>query len=375
MKKVIAVNTRILVSGKLEGIGNFTAEIFKRLVEWHPDYEFHFIFNHTPNPEFIFGDNVKTHVLQPPAKHPLLVRIWYNFSLKRLLKKMQPDVFVSPDAITSLTTDVKMLTVMHDIGFAHRPQDLPKAWAKFYNKYSPKFAQKSNRIATVSEYSKQDICKTYNIPENKIDVVFNGAKDTFHPAPQEKIELLTKGIEYFFYIGSLHPRKNILNLLKGFEFFKAETNNAVKLVIGGDFLFRSEEIKALVNSLTCKEDVTLTGRLSDDDLNTWLSGALALTYIPYFEGFGIPLVEAMKCETPILTSNITSLPEVGGDAAIYADPYSVEEITEGMKKLASDIELRTTLIEKGKERLKNFSWDKSAELLWESIQKTINTKE
>lgn len=373
MKKVIAVNTRILVSGKLEGIGNFTAEIFKRLVEWNPDYEFHFIFNYPVDPEFVFGNNVKTHVLQPPAKHPLLVRIWYNFSLKRLLKKIKPDVFVSPDAITSLTTDAKTLTVMHDIGFAHRPQDLPKSWSKFYNKYSQKFAEKSKRIATVSNYSKQDISNTYSIPETKIDVVYNGAKDSFHPANAKEISELTNNISYFFYIGSLHPRKNILNLLKGFEFFKSETKNNIKLVIGGDFLFRSEEIKALVNSLTCKEDVILTGRLSDSDLNTWLSGALALTYVPYFEGFGIPLLEAMKCETAILTSNITSLPEVGADAAIYVDPYSVQEITEGMKRLVNEPELRSNLIAKGKQRLNDFSWDKSAQLLWDSIQKTIQS--
>lgn len=373
MKKVIAVNTRILVSGKLEGIGNFTAEIFKRLVKWNPDYEFHFIFNYPVDPEFIFGDNVKTHVIKPPAKHPILVKIWYNLSLKRTLKKINPDVFISPDAITSLTTHVKMLTVMHDIGFAHRPQDLPSVWAKFYNKYSRAFAEKSKRIATVSEYSKQDIVSTYNIPPSKIDVVYNGVKDKFHPAKPEVIKNLTKGIEYFFYIGSLHPRKNILNLLKGFEFFKSETSNDTKLVIGGDFLFRSDEIKALVNSLTCKEDVILTGRLSDEDLNTWLSGALALTYIPYFEGFGIPLLEAMKCETPILTSNVTSLPEVGSDAALYVDPESVPAISESMSKLTEDAELRNQLVEKGKIRLKDFSWDKSANLLWESIQKSISS--
>ena len=373
MKKVIAVNTRILVSGKLEGIGNFTAEIFKRLVEWHPDYEFHFIFNYPFDPSFKYGENVITHVIPPPAKHPILVKIWYNFSLKRLLKKIKPDVFISPDAITSLTTNVKMLTVMHDLGFVHRPQDLPKTWSKFYNKYSKKFAEKSKRIATVSEYSKKDICETYGIPNEKIDVVYNGIKNSFHPANQEEIQRLTQGQLYFFYIGSLHPRKNILNLVKGFEAFKTQTKNEIKLVLGGDFLFRSEEIKKLVNSLTCKKDIILTGRLSDKDLNTWLSGAIALTYIPYFEGFGIPLIEAMKCETPILTSNITSLPEVGAEAAIYVDPYSIPEITKGMIRIAEEPDLRAILIKKGKERLKDFSWDKSAKLLWESIQKTIHS--
>ncbi|MFT4899289.1 MAG: glycosyltransferase involved in cell wall biosynthesis, partial [Flavobacteriales bacterium] len=176
MKKVIAVNTRILVSNKLEGIGNFTAEIFKRLVEWNPDYEFHFIFNYPYDEAFIFGDNVIPHIIQPPARHPILVKIWYDFSLKRKLKQIKPDVFISPDAITSLTTDVKTITVIHDLGFVHRPNDLPKSWRKFYNKYSPKFAEKSERIATVSQYSKQDLINSYSIPEEKIDVVYNGVK-------------------------------------------------------------------------------------------------------------------------------------------------------------------------------------------------------
>ncbi len=373
MKKVIAVNTRILVSEKLEGIGNFTAEIFKRLVEWNPDYEFHFIFNYPFHSDFVFGKNVKTHIIQPPAKHPILVKIWYDFSLKRLLKKINPDVFVSPDAITSLTTDIKMLTVMHDIGFAHRPQDLPNSWARFYNKYSKKFAEKSNRVATVSEYSKRDIVDTYGINPKKIDVVFNGVKDIFHPADPEKIKALTKNKNYFFYIGSLHPRKNIINLLKGFNQFKNLSNNNVKLVIGGDFLFKSNEIKSVLEKLNHKEEVILTGRLTDEELNTWLSGAIALTYIPYFEGFGIPLLEAMKCKTPILTSNVTSLPEVGSDAAIYANPESIDDIANGMNILYENDTIRRELIEKGQKRLKDFSWDKSAKLLWESIQKTIHS--
>ncbi len=373
MKKVIAVNTRILVTDKLEGIGNFTAEIFKRLVKWNPDYEFHFIFNYNFNPDFIFGNNVKTHVIQPPAKHPILVKIWYDFSLNRLLKKINPDVFVSPDSITSLTTDIKMLTVMHDIGFAHRPQDLPRSWSKFYNKYSKKFAEKSKRVATVSEYSKKDIAETYGINPEKIDVVFNGVKDSFHPASPEKIKALTKNQEYFFYIGSLHPRKNIINLLKGFNQFKNNSNNAVQLVISGDFLFQSSEITSVLSTLEQKNQIILTGRLSDEDLNTWLSGAVALTYIPYFEGFGIPLLEAMKCKTPILASNVTSLPEVGSDAAIYTNPESIDDIAKSMSAIYTDEKLRNQLVEKGQTRLKDFSWDKSAKLLWESIQKTIHT--
>lgn len=375
MKKVIAVNTRILVSNKLEGIGNFTAEIFKRLVEWNPDYEFHFIFNYPYDEAFIFGDNVIPHIIQPPARHPVLVKIWYDFSLKRKLKQIKPDIFISPDAITSLTTDIKTITVIHDLGFVHRPNDLPKSWRKFYNKYSPKFAEKSERIATVSQYSKQDLINSYNVPEEKIDVVYNGVKSNFKPLDsvetKELTDKKTQGNPYFFYIGSLHPRKNILNLLQGFNAFKVKDKKNTKLVIGGDFLFKSPEIEGALATLKFKKDIILTGRLSDNDLNKWLSGATALTYIPYFEGFGIPVLEAMSCNTPVITSNVTSLPEIAGDAAHFVSPDSITEIAEGMRKVSESSDYQNELIKKGQQQLKEFSWDKSANLLWESIQKVL----
>lgn len=375
MKKVIAVNTRILVSNKLEGIGNFTAEIFKRLVEWNPDYEFHFIFNYPYDEAFIFGDNVIPHIIQPPARHPILVKIWYDFSLKIKLKQINPDIFISPDAITSLTTAVKTITVIHDLGFVHRPNDLPKSWRKFYNKYSPKFTEKSERIATVSQYSKQDLINSYNVPEEKIDVVYNGVKSNFKPlnslVTKELTDKKTQGNPYFFYIGSLHPRKNILNLLKGFNSFKIKDKKNTKLVIGGDFLFKSTEIEKALATLKFKEDIILTGRLSDNDLNKWLSGATALTYIPYFEGFGIPVLEAMSCNTAVITSNVTSLPEIAGDAAHFVSPDSLTEITEGMRKVSESSDYQNELIKKGQQQLKEFSWDKSANLLWESIQKVL----
>ena len=377
MKKVIAVNTRILVSNKLEGIGNFTAEIFKRLVEWNPDYEFHFIFNYPYDEAFIFGDNVIPHIIQPPARHPILVKIWYDFSLKIKLKQINPDIFISPDAITSLTTAVKTITVIHDLGFVHRPNDLPKSWRKFYNKYSPKFAEKSERIATVSQYSKQDLINSYNVPEEKIDVVYNGVKSNFKPldslVTKELTDKKTQGNPYFFYIGSLHPRKNILNLLKGFDSFKVKDKKNTKLVIGGDFLFKSTEIEKALATLKFKEDIILTGRLSDNDLNKWLSGATALTYIPYFEGFGIPVLEAMSCNTAVITSNVTSLPEIAGDSAHFVSPDSITEIADGMRKVSESLDYQKELIKKGQQQLKEFSWDKSANLLWKSIQKVLTS--
>lgn len=366
MSTVIAVNTRILEHGKLEGIGNFTAEVFKRITQQHPEIQFHFIFNYPYHKDFIFGDNITPHIIQPPAKHPILVRIWYEFSLKRLLNKIKPDLFISPDAITSLSTKTPCLTVMHDINFAHRPLDLPKAWSKFYNKYSKKFAEKSIRIATVSEYSKNDIAATYNIPTSKIDVVYNGIKSVFNTNSQNP-----RDKPYFFYIGSLHPRKNIANLILAFNEFKQKQPSDVQLILGGNYLFNDQSIEDALNKIKFKDEVVFTGRLSDEDLNNYLNHALALTYVPFFEGFGIPVVEAMQCETPVITSNTTSLPEICGDAAILVNPNEIPEISDAMRQIYQNEPQRFNLIEKGKVQCQKFSWDKTANLMWDCIQKCL----
>lgn len=375
MGQKIAVNTRLLLSNKLEGIGTFTAEIFKILCKEHPEYEFHFIFDRKYSNEFIFAKNVIPHVIIPPARHPILLRIWYNFSVPKLLKKIKPNIFISPDAVTSLATNIPSLTVIHDINFVHRPDDLPKQWSKYYNKYTPKFIKKSKRIATVSKFSKNDIIKTYKTAPNKIDVVYNGIKTTFKPLEKENTSLVTnkysKGKPFFFFIGSLHPRKNLKNLLLAFNEFKKIDKQGFKLILGGEIMFKFESIKMVYENLEYKKDVVFIGRLSDYNLNCFLSEATALTYVPFFEGFGIPVLEAMACGTAVITSNTTSLPEVVGEAAYTVSPNSISEISTAMYELSTNQKIIDDLVSKGFERLKLFTWKKSADALWKSIQKTL----
>lgn len=375
MGRKIAVNTRLLLANKLEGIGVFTSEVFKIISRNNPDDEFHFIFDRPFDNQFIFSDNIKAHIIQPPVRHPLLVKIWYNFQIPRLLKKIKADIFISPDAIASLKTEIPQLTVIHDINFVHRPKDLPNKWSVFYNKYTPLFLEKSKRIATVSEYSKKDIHSTYKTDLTKIDVVYNGVKLLFRPIEKEITQKTThastNGNPFFFFVGSLHPRKNLKNLLLAFNEFKKMDDQNHQLILGGEIMFKFDEIQATFDQLEFKKNIHFTGRLSDYDLNCYLSEAVALTYIPFFEGFGIPVLEAMACDTPVITSNVTSLPEVVEDAAIQVSPNSISEIATSMLEISSNLELRNELIQKGRERVHFFTWEKSANSMWNSILKTL----
>lgn len=370
----IVVNTRFLIKNKMEGIGVFTAESFKRICRNHPEHEFIFLFDRTFDKEFIFSKNVTGLVLSPPARHPVLWFIWFECSVKKFLKKADADLFISCDGFVPLRTKTKTLAVIHDLAFEHYPKDIPFLVRYYYQYFFPKFAWNANRIATVSEYSKQDLLDWYSIDQDKIDVVYNGAAEHFRPVAEErKKEIHQKfsdGKEYFIYVGALHQRKNIVNLLKAYDQFRSESDLGIKLLIVGRKAWGTSEMDKTYETMTYKSDVIFTGRLSDEDLASTLASALALVYISYFEGFGIPLIEAMNCDVPIITSDQSSLPEVAGKAAIIVEPFDVEDISSAMKRIAENENLRNKLIEKSRIQRTKFSWDKTAELMWESIIKT-----
>ncbi len=367
----IAINTRLLLKDKLEGIGWFTMETMKRITHNHPEHEFIFIFDRPYSKEFIFSENITPVVTGPPARHPLLFYVWFEYSIPKVLKKYKADLFLSPDGYLSIKTQVPQLAVIHDISFRHRPEDLPwiKSW--YYNYFFPRFAHKAARIATVSRYSRKDIAESFGINISKIDVVYNGIKEgllqTSASEQEFTREKYTGGISYFLYVGALHPRKNIAGLLNAFDVFRKKNNLQIKLLVVGGEMHKTDEIFDILENMQFKADVIFTGRVREEELKKIYNAAFALTYVPFFEGFGMPIVEAMSAGIPVICSNTTSMPEVGGDAVLYADPNDSGQIAGAMEEIARKPELREELIKKGFEQVNKFSWDKTSRLLWESI--------
>ena len=371
----IAINTRLLIKNKLEGIGWFSYETLSRIVKQHPEHDFYFIFDRPYDPSFVFAQNVKAIVAPPQARHPVLYFIWFELVIPRILKKIGADIFLSLDGYLSLRSNIKQVVVMHDLNFEHYPKDLPWIESWYYRKFFPQYARKANRISTVSEFSKSDIIKYYHIDVEKIDVVFNGASQKFQPVSElEMQETRTKyaiGCDYFICVGSVHKRKNIVNLLKAYDLFKSGQTTDVKLLIVGQKRWWTKEMQLTLNNMTYMSDVIFTGRVETEDLNVLMGSALALTYVSYHEGFGIPILEAFCCETPVITSAITSMPEVAGDAAILIDPFSPQSIAQAMTRIYTEVDLRKEMIEKGRERRKLFTWQKTADALWQCIEKAI----
>jgi glycosyltransferase involved in cell wall biosynthesis len=185
---------------------------------------------------------------------------------------------------------------------------------------------------------------------------------------------LSEERSYFLFVGNLSPRKNVPNTIRAFNRYRETSNNDHILVISGERFFLNSEADREYKESPFKDDIIFTGPMNRSQLRRLYSNALALLFIPWFEGFGIPVIEAMRCGTPVITSDTSSLPEVSGDAAILVSPDNIEEISNVMKMVVSDSPLRETLISKGYANASKFSWDSTAELFWNSIEKTIKNR-
>lgn len=372
----IAVNTRLLREGRLEGIGWFTWEVFRRLAAAHPEVQFHFIYDEKPAPSMVPTlENVKTHKLFPPARRRLLYRWWFDRSMPRMLKKINADLFISPDGFASLKTKVPQLVVIHDLNFEHYPELLPPKVAEFYQTYFPRFAAVAKRIATVSEYSKRDIARNYAVPAHRIDVVYNGVNEVFRPLMPDEVNAVraeqTEANPYFVYVGSLNPRKNLVRLLRAFDIFKTDTGAPHHLLIIGQPMWKGSEVEEVYKAMQHRNAVHMVGRAEPEEMALLVGAAEAMVFVPLFEGFGIPVIESFASGVPLIASNTTSIPEVAGDAALLVDPKSISEMVGAMKRIKSDPELRQELIEKGLEQVRKYSWDLTAERMWDSIQAAL----
>lgn len=373
----IAVSTRFLIPDQLEGVGWFTHEVLRRIVKSHPEHEFLFIFDRSYSPKVIFSSNVQAVRLPPQARHPFLWYAWFEWSLPILLKKYRPDVFFSPDGYTSLRAKVPTAMVVHDLAYVHFPEQVPKLTKKYYQHFIPRYLKNVDQLVTVSSFVKKDILSILpSIPPEKISVACNGVREGFRPLKEEEAQLVktqfSQGQDYFFYIGAVHPRKNVHRLIQAFDVFKEKTRLPLKLLIGGRFAWQTGLVKSAYDSALHKNDIEFLGYLPEEQLPKLMGAATALTYPSNFEGFGIPILEALYCEIPVITSNVSSMPEVAGPAGLLVNPQSIQEIADAMEQVILDKAKRQKMIGQGKQWRTRFSWDKAAEVCYQAIEKAAS---
>ena len=379
----LAVTTRFLLpGGHLEGLGRYTAETLRELVRQHPDCTFHFLFDRAYDARYLFGPNVVPHVLHPPARHPLLMLAWYEGAVAWWLRQHRPAALLSPEGFTVLGTRVPRVLVVHDLAYLHRPGDVAHLMQRYYAHFMPRFACAAAQVVAVSEATRDDLARQFNLAASAIKVAYNAPAAHFQPQPAERQtavrQQFSQGQPYFLFVGALQPRKNLGNLLRAFGLFKAQGGaDGVQLLLVGREAWRAGPIFEAYQSLPpgVQATVRFTGRVSEADLAGLYAAALATVYVPFFEGFGLPVVEAQASGCPVLTSDLSSLPEVAGGAgaAVLRAPADPAAIAEGLTQLHQDAALRERLRAAGLANVGRFSWARSAEVLWQAVQQAIHS--
>jgi glycosyltransferase involved in cell wall biosynthesis len=360
----IAINARFLQSGQLEGFGWYTHEIVRRMVLANPSVEFLFLSDRPLDPAFIYGPNVTPLILSPRARFAPMFLWWFEHSVRKALKKHQVDVFFSPDSMCSLRSKVPVVMTCHDLVPIHFPEQIAWIHRSFIQTFLPRYLRRADKVITVSNYVRQDILQTFHLPGQRVHTIYNGCREGFQPLHEQEKETVkrqySQGKPYFFYAGAIHPRKNIHRLIQAFDLFKERTGSDEKLLLAGRFAWKTGVVKEAYDNAKHQADIHFLGYVTEENLSRLTAAATALTYVSISEGFGLPMLEAMYCDTPVMAANASCLPEIAGDAALLVDPLSVEQMADGLERLSKDIELTQDLIAKGRAQRKLFSWDQAA---------------
>jgi len=346
---MIVINARFLTQ-KLTGVQRFAIEISKLLKAKIPSIQF------IAPANIIHTDLAKSLDVKIIGKHTGV--FWEQYDLPVYLYQHKKPLLINLCNVAPLLYNHQIITI-HDVAFLVNPSWFNKKFVAFYKFLIPRIAKRSELIFTVSNFSKQEIIKYLNIDNDKIKVVYNGISEL----PEGQLKRNEFG-KYVLVVGSIDQRKNIHRLLKAFNTIK---DKSLKLLIAGDVsaIFNNKNNETLKNN----EQITFLGRVDDITLRALYSNALIFVYPSLYEGFGIPPLEAMYYNCPTIVSDIDSLKEVCGEASLFVDPYSSDDIAQKIELLANDEPLRTELIKKGSENIKRYSWEKSAAIFADVINK------
>jgi glycosyltransferase involved in cell wall biosynthesis len=345
------------------GIGTYIRNLLRQLARIDRDTEYVLLCQQADlEVGAQLGENFRT-VLEPSPNYSLREQIHVPWVLHR----ERPDVYHAPHYILPTGVRCRSVVTIHDCIHLMFPQYLPNRAAHAYARASMwAAARRSDRILTVSEASKRDILHFFNIPPEKIVVIYNAIDDHFGVAPADEDvarvrERYQLDHQFVLYVGNIKPHKNLVRLIEAFAELRRAGFDEVKLLIIGDQISKLPALRRAVHSHKLHKHVRFLGYVSDQTLGILYRLAAAFVFPSLYEGFGLPPLEAMASGTPVVTSNVSSLPEIAGDAAVLVDPYDVDSIVDGMRQVLSDPARAAELRRRGVARAREFSWPRSVE--------------
>ncbi len=349
---------------RMTGIARYAVELTRAMARLDPSLEI-VLLNPYPESQHPWYREFPTHPLPHLNLLPLAATVG-NLELHRTATRLKLDILHDPCGIAPFLAPrgrYRKVTTIHDTLPAVYPKTQPLLTRIVFSTLVARAGATSDAILTVSRTSADDLCRYYGFAPAKVHVTPNGVHRAVRLSPallRATFERLGVQQPYFLYVGALHPRKNIRRVLEAFRKLR-EFHREASLVIAGPPSWGAHgELKAVLGSAGGQSGIVFTDFLSDDDLNSLYQGAHALVFPSLYEGFGLPVLEAMSHGAPVITSNVSALPEVAGAAALLVDPTSVEAIFTAMARLIEDLPLHAELRRKGFERSTEFTWEKTA---------------
>lgn len=357
------------------GIGTYTYQLISSLNDIDKINEYMLFMPESTNCNISFNRNFQIKNITEGNKSSF----WDEVNIPNILMDRDIELYHVPQNGVGLPKDkhCPFVITLHDVIPYKMPETVGETFLRIFNEDMPNIVSKCDGIITVSEFSKEDIAKAFNFPKEKIFVTHLAAEEIYRPLDKKECSDLIKsryGIDgdYILYVGGFSPRKNILGLIEAFSKLITKYKKDIKLVIAGKQGKSYAIYKKKTQDLGIEDRVLFPGFIEVDHLPQLYNAAKLLAYPSFYEGFGLPPVEAMACGTPVITSNVTSIPEVLGDSAIFINPNDVDALCNSMYQVLSNEELTESLILKGLVRSSELSWNKTAKNTLLAYSKIIN---
>ena len=345
------------------GVSEFAFELLNRFSQIkREDSKIQVYLKDKPNSDLPLESNTWKYRVFRPKK------LWtqWRLPLELYLARPRPSVFFTPSHYAPRFSPIPTVVSVMDLSYLHFPELFNKSDLYQLINWTKYSVKKAKAVITISNSSRFDIIKAYDLPEAKVHVIYPGIKDIIDLEPHiyPMNELSTKyqiTDEYILFVGTLQPRKNIKRLIEAFSKLISEPKHKnIQLIIVGKKGWQYEDILAAPDEFNIPTQVKFLDYVHDEDLPQLYKNAICYVLPSLYEGFGLPILEAMQYDCPVITSNISSMPEAGGDAALYVNPTDTDDIMKKMKKLVESKELRKELIKKGRAQVNKFSWEKAA---------------
>ncbi len=369
----IAVDASQVKVAEVDGITNYSYHLLRALSKLESPHRFLLFFKNPPSPGIqrdIFEDN-SAFELRVLGSAPF----WRQNALAKACLKEKPDLLflTTPTLPCVRRPSLKTVITVHDLCFDYLPERQQFPQKLLLGKAEKYASLGASRVIAVSKATKKALVSKFNVSTRKIDVVYEGVdKRKFHPPAggtkskfqtQKKKEIRRKygiGENYVLFVGTVQPRKNLRRIIEAFSLVTEKLADPLQLVVAGRPGWLVDDIYSAPKDFGVEDRVKFLGGVPDADLSLLYGNAKVLLFPSLCEGFGLPILEAMSVGCPVITSNISSMPEVGGKTAFYVNPYDAEDIAHGLQTMLTDDNLRQTLILSGKKRAAEFSWQRTA---------------